>query len=96
MNQSALDPASPDAEAILDLTVVLVGVGGLVFAIVIGLLLLAVAREPRPVQTALWVVGGGIVFPAVVLSALLLHSAGPSHVLTASPPAGALRIEVTG
>jgi len=96
MSQSALEPAGPAAAAIRDLTGVLAGGAGLVFLLVMAVLILAVAREPQPVRTGLWVVGGGIVFPTIALSTLLFYSTLFSHTVTAPAPPGALRIEVIG
>jgi cytochrome c oxidase subunit 2 len=94
--QSALEPAGPAAAAIHDLTLVLTTGAALVFALVMALLVVAVRGGPRPASTALWAVGGGIVFPAAVLSALLVHGIARSRVLTEPPPPDALAVEVVG
>jgi cytochrome c oxidase subunit 2 len=72
--QSALDPHGPEAAGIADITWVMLAGGGVVFLLVLGLTGLALLA-PRP-----WLAGkglivaGGIVFPAVVLSTLLVYT----------------------
>lgn len=60
------------------MTVVLVIGAALVFACVMGLLVVVVWRRPAQPLTrrraAAWVLGGGVLFPAVVLSALLAYA----------------------
>jgi cytochrome c oxidase subunit 2 len=94
---SALAPASAQAAALHEVTLVLIAGAALIFAGTMALLALALWRRRRPaVSTPWWVVGGGIVFPVVVLSATLLYStartAGLERTL-AQPP---LVISVTG
>jgi cytochrome c oxidase subunit II len=67
--QSTVISAGPVAQNIVTLTYVLTIGTVLILLGVIGLLAYAVLHGPGPVRTGLWVVGGGVVFPAVVLSA---------------------------
>jgi cytochrome c oxidase subunit 2 len=97
--QSVLHPAGPDAQDIALLAWVLFGGGGAVFALVllaIGLAILRPATFRGERTTRRLIVGGGVVFPIVTLSALLTWGLLLSGT-TARGGAGApLRIEVTG
>jgi cytochrome c oxidase subunit 2 len=93
--QSALHPASSAAEAIHQLTIVLT-VGACAILVLVGALAVYGALSgPRKVSTGAWVIGGGVVFPVVVLAALLVHALRVGHALSA-PPARPAEIEVTG
>jgi cytochrome c oxidase subunit 2 len=92
--QSALHPAGPAAEAIGSLTLVLSVVAAAVLGLVMALLVAGVRQDSRPVRTGLWVVGGGIVFPTLVLSGLLSYSTRLTGALTAPPEADALPVEI--
>jgi cytochrome c oxidase subunit II len=94
--QSTLTAAGPAAQDIVTLTYILTIGTGLILLGVIALLAYAVGRGPGPVRTGLWVVGGGVVFPAVVLSALLSYSMRMTDALTGGVLRGATRIEVEG
>ncbi|MEJ7929239.1 cytochrome c oxidase subunit II [Ramlibacter sp. AN1015] len=98
--QSALEAWSDGAAQLLEITWVLLIGSAAIFVAVMVLVALAVLG-PQRIRAALgrhaWVVGGGIVFPTVVLTGLLVYTlsaAGPvSH---PRGPSAALRIEVTG
>jgi cytochrome c oxidase subunit II len=91
--QSILSTHGPAAAAIADLAWVLFAGGAAIFLLVLLLSVHAIVA-PRPwLASKALIVGGGIVFPVVVLSALL------TYVLTRIPHSAApaeLRIEVTG
>ncbi|MDT3669572.1 MAG: c-type cytochrome [Aromatoleum sp.] len=72
--QSALAPRGPEAAAIAEITWVLVAGGALIFAIVLVIAALALLRPPAWLASTRLVVAGGIVFPVVVLSALLAYA----------------------
>jgi cytochrome c oxidase subunit 2 len=68
-------PAGAEAAALHEVTVVLFVGAALILAGVLVLLGWSLrARPRRPVATGWWVLGGGVVFPVVVLSALLVYS----------------------
>ena len=93
--QSALAPGGPEAAGIAEITWVLVAGSALIFAAVLILALLAVLR-PRPwLGSTRFVVAGGIVFPVVVLSALLIYTLLATPRLSAAGPADVV-VEVTG
>ncbi len=93
---STLTVAGTGVQDIVTLTSVLTIGTVLILLGVIALLVYAVVRGPGPVSTGLWVVGGGVVFPAVVLSALLFHSTRMTDALAVAVPPGVTRIEVEG
>jgi cytochrome c oxidase subunit 2 len=96
--QSALDPHGPQAAAAAEIAWVLFTAGAIIFVAVMALALYAAfARRDRARRlSSRWLmVGGGGVFPVVVLSALLVYTL----VRGAMPEADgeiSLRIEVTG
>lgn len=68
-------------------------------AIFIGVLLLlalALRRGPGPVRTRLWIVGGGLVLPGVLLAALFVWTLPLTPAWKPVPPPGALVVAVTG
>ena len=96
--QSALNPQGADAAAIAEISWVLFAAAAIIFVGVMALAGYAVfaRRESASrLSTRLLVVGGGIVFPALTLFALLIYSlarAGTLHPVEEN----ALRIEVIG
>ena len=92
--QSALNPIGPDAAIIAEISWVLFIGGAVIFVAVMALAAAAVAGKLRLAEKPLIVVGG-IVFPLVTLSALLVYGlvrAASLHPVAAAP----LRIEVVG
>jgi cytochrome c oxidase subunit 2 len=97
--QSVLRPASATADTLFEMGVVLTVGAGLIFVLVMGLLALALRRRPpstEPINPHLWIIGGGVVFPVLVLSALMVYASVRTSQLTARPdPKDALVIGVT-
>jgi len=91
-----LQPATTSAATTLEIASVL-GIGAVaIFVGVMGLLVAALLRRRgQPANAALWVAGGGIAFPIVVLSALLAYSTARGLQLQ-RPSAEAVVIEVSG
>jgi cytochrome c oxidase subunit 2 len=95
--QSALGGAAGSHAALLhELGIVLYLGAALIFAAVITLSLLAAFSKPKPVRWQRWIIGGGLAFPIVTLSALLVYSLSIGNSLEVHPPGDALRIEVIG
>jgi cytochrome c oxidase subunit II len=94
--QSVLSPAGPAAQDIARLTSLLTIGAALILLAVMVLVALGARRDPAPVNEGLWVVGGGVVFPVVVLSALFLYSMRLSDALMSPADPAALRVEVDG
>ncbi|MDR6851774.1 cytochrome c oxidase subunit 2 [Sphingomonas sp. BE123] len=93
------DPAGPYAGSITTLSWALIAMAVAVFAVVLTALSIALfggsalkARLGGP--TMVW--AGGIVFPVVVLSALLIYGLSLTRNLTAAVPPDAMRVRVTG
>jgi cytochrome c oxidase subunit 2 len=99
---SVFAPAGPVAQAIADLGLVLVVGAAVVFAIVIAALVWALrhrgARDAADGSRIArrWIVGGGIVFPVLVLTALLVHASLRTERLTGLRDTDALVITVKG
>ena len=94
---SALASRGPVADAIAQSWWVMFWGATAVLALVMGLLLYAMFRDPArrpPLRAAAFVFGGGLVFPTVVLTALLIYGTGVGERATA-PAADPLRLEVT-
>lgn len=97
---AALEPAGDLAAQTLSITNVLFIGGGLIFAAVMVVLVLAMLGPAR-LRTALssrrWLIGAGIVFPVTVLTALLVYTfSAASAMVTGQEAPAATRIEVTG
>lgn len=97
--QTPLDAWGVQAERIASLTHVLFWGGGVVFLITMAFLALAILA-PDPLRKAMgshrFIVGGGILFPVAVLTALLGYSLGVSRALTEPFSGTPLRIEIIG
>lgn len=97
--QSALDPAGESAEKIAGLFWWMSGGSMLVWALTLALAWWATrgsetAHEAR--RNASLIIGGGILFPTVVLAALLIYGLSMMPPMLARAPEGSLRIEVVG
>lgn len=74
---STVDPAGPAARTIATLWWVMLAGAALIFALVMGLVMLAFRRQRgadgEARQVRVWIVGLGLVFPMAVLAALLAY-----------------------
>ncbi|MDH6594964.1 cytochrome c oxidase subunit 2 [Variovorax sp. TBS-050B] len=96
-SQSALRAAGPVADSLLQVSVVLAVGGTLIFAGVMLLLVLAIRRRAGGrVDARWWIVGGGLVFPTAVLTALFAWSEWHRPPWRPVPPSDALIVGVTG
>ena len=93
---SMLDPAGPTAHTIAGVAWSLFVGSTLIFAGVMALLVVALRQRGSEVNTRWWIVGGGLVFPTVVLSVLMGYTAVRSAQLTRVAPVDALVISVVG
>jgi len=96
--QSALDPYGPVAAAIADLWWLMFWGAVAILALVMGLVFYAMFRDPEQ-RTQLpvihFLIGAGLVFPTLVLTALLIHGTAVGRQITL-PAAEPLHITVTG
>jgi cytochrome c oxidase subunit 2 len=83
--------AGSGASLIHELSLTMYVGGALIFTFVMVLLLYAIFARARPVRARLWLAGGGLVFPATVLAALLGYSAAVSNTLYNFQGEGVLR-----
>lgn len=96
-----LSPAGPAAQAIAEVSWVLIIGATLLFAGTMALLVWALLRNKRQPgsevrSTLWWLVGGGLVLPVLVLTALFFYSLHRAPPWKAVPPADALVVSVTG
>jgi cytochrome c oxidase subunit II len=92
-----MDGATGSHAALLhELGLVLYVGAAVIFVVVIALALWSVFATPRPVRWQRWIIGGGLIFPVVTLTALLLYSLSIGNALDIHPPDDALKIHVTG
>ncbi|WP_299759544.1 cytochrome c oxidase subunit II [Ramlibacter sp.] len=68
----------------------------LIFSGVMALLAWSLRRRPGKASARLWIVGGGLVFPGLVLAALFAWQLPMSPAWKPVPPADALVVSVTG
>jgi cytochrome c oxidase subunit 2 len=97
--QSILNPQGPDAAVIAEISWVLFAGGAVIFVVVMALALYAVfgnRQRAARLASGAFIVGGGIVFPVVTLSALLVYSLLRAAELQRAEEAPAVRIEVSG
>jgi cytochrome c oxidase subunit 2 len=91
--QSALHPALGSGAALIDQLAVVMYIGATaIFLLVIVLAILAVFSKAQRVDARKWVVGGGLIFPAVTLTALLVYSLAIGNGLSAIGSANALQL----
>jgi len=97
--QSVLKPATATADSLFEIGAVLTIGASLIFVLVMVLLALALRRRPpetKPFNAGLWIIGGGVVFPVLVLSALMVYASVRTSQLTTRPdPRDGLVISVT-
>ncbi|MET0264918.1 MAG: cytochrome c oxidase subunit II, partial [Duganella sp.] len=93
--QSALHPAGPDAAVIAQLSWILF-IGGAVLFVGVMVLCALSLRRRQPVRPLYWIVGGGVLLPLVLLSALLVFGTWRTAQLTQPSSQHALRIAVVG
>jgi cytochrome c oxidase subunit 2 len=97
--QSALAPKGVDASAIAQVGWVIFIGGGLIFALVLGLTTYAMAAPPERRRWAAshgFIIAGGLIFPVVTLTALLIYGLLLTGSVGRSAEAPTLRIDVTG
>jgi len=95
----ALDPAGPFAGPLNTLAWILLVMGGAVMLVVLAALGLALFgpghwRKRLGGERLIWI--GGLAFPVVVLSALLVYGLGLTSHLTRDPEPDEMRVRVTG
>lgn len=91
-----LQAAGDAARAIETVSWVLFAGGFAIFAVVMLLLARSLGQHAGAVRARLWIVGGGIVFPTVVLAALFAWTVPMTPAWKPVPPAEALVVGVTG
>lgn len=97
--QSTLEPAGHHAQQIMQLWWWMLGVGTIVWLVMMGLIYYAVFAKRRAHfrQMTVWVViGGGVIFPSIILTILLCFGLSLLPGLLARPPQGSLVVEVEG
>lgn len=97
--QSTLNPAGRGAEDIANLFWVMSAGAVIIWSMVVGLAVYAITLRTRPhdhQQTAIWVIGGGVIAPTVILTCLLIYGLGLLPPLLARAPAGSLTVDVEG
>ncbi|WP_216352896.1 c-type cytochrome [Sphingomonas sp. LM7] len=96
---SIFDPAGPYAGSVTLLSWILIGMAVAVFAVVVvalGIALFGNARLQKRLggTRLIWI--GGVAFPVIVLSVLLVYGLTLTRNLTAPVPADAMRVRITG
>ena len=91
-----LQPVTPSADTTYEMAVVLtIGAVAIFIGMMVVLAVAVMHRRRRPANPWIWVAGGGIAFPVVVLSALLAYSTARGLQLQ-PPSAEGVVIEVSG
>jgi cytochrome c oxidase subunit 2 len=101
---STLDPQGPAAESAADLWWLMLALGAVVFLVVVTLLLVGLFRRPpsappagqAPKRFGRWIIGGGVVAPAVVLVVVFVATVAAMRDVEITAPDDALVIEIVG
>jgi cytochrome c oxidase subunit 2 len=97
--QSVLHPRGENAAQIAETAWIMLAGGGAIFVAVMALAVIALIGTPAQ-RSALgrraWIIGGGIIFPVVVLSALLIHEFSSASTMARADEAPIARIMVEG
>ena len=90
---SAIDPAANSGAELIDQlgTVLYVG-SAAIFVVVMILAIYGVYGRGRAINAQRWIVGGGLVFPAVTLTVLLVYSLAVGNALNAIGSSNALQL----
>ena len=90
---SAIDPAANSGAELIDQlgTVLYVG-SAVIFVVVMILAIYGVYGRGRAINAQRWIVGGGLVFPAVTLTVLLVYSLAVGNALNAIGSSNALQL----
>jgi cytochrome c oxidase subunit 2 len=93
-----MNAAAGSAAAVIEKLGLVLYVGaGVIFVVVMALALYAAFSPGRPASTRRWVIGGGLVFPSLTLSVLLIYSLLVGNSLDALGTSGtSLRVEIVG
>jgi cytochrome c oxidase subunit II len=97
--QSALTPKGEHAARIADISWIMFAGAAVIFAVVMMMLVLALFGPPGMraiLGRRVVVIGGGIVFPVLALTALLVYTFTTASALVRAEEPAAARIEVTG
>lgn len=96
--QSALNPAGDGAQQVADLFYAMVVGATLIWLIVVGLAVWAMLSERafHRRTVSILVIGGGAVFPTLVLTALLCYGLRMIPELNSPAPSGAIAVDVAG
>jgi cytochrome c oxidase subunit 2 len=95
--QSVLDPAGPSASSINRLGITMYVAASLVVLLVGALMLVPfIRRRERTVNRGLFLWGGGVALPLLVLTGLVPYAMTTGHDMRAALPASALSVDVTG
>ena len=90
---SALDPAAGSGAALIDQLGTALYVGGaVIFRVVMTLAIYAVVARAKPVNARAWILGGGLAFPIVTLTTLLMYSLAVGNGLNAIGSSKALQL----
>jgi cytochrome c oxidase subunit 2 len=95
---SVLSPASVQASALSEVSWVLIATMAIIFTLVMVLLVLAFVRRGRGqgASSAVWLWGGGVAFPVLVLTVLLLYGTARTAGLDKGVANPGLVVSVTG
>lgn len=91
--QSAMHPAADSGAALIDELARVMYVGAAaIFIVVMVLAIYGVYAKARRIDSRKWVIGGGLIFPSVTLTALLVYSLAVGNGLSAIGSSNALQL----
>lgn len=90
---STIDPAANSGAELIDQLGTVLYIGGTaIFVVVMILAIYAVFGRGRAINAQRWIIGGGLIFPAVTLTVLLVYSLAVGNGLTAIGTSNALQL----
>lgn len=90
---SAIDPAAGSGAALIDQLGNVLYVGGaIIFVVVMALAIYGVVAKATSVNARIWILGGGLAFPIVTLTMLLMYSLAVGNGLNAIGSSNALQL----
>jgi cytochrome c oxidase subunit II len=95
-SQAAFESASRGGEVISQLGTALIVGAALIFVAVMALVVYGAVAGPQRIDGRRWIIGGGLIFPTIVLVAIFVYGLEAGSALSHSEQTKAMRVQVIG
>jgi cytochrome c oxidase subunit 2 len=95
-SQATFEAASRGGEVVSQLGIVLIAGATVIFVAVMALVVFGVVTSPRKINGRRWIIGGGLIFPTLVLVAILIYGLAAGSALSHGEQTKAMQVQVTG